>query len=455
MVEELLLREVVPKGSRARLFDAQGRMRANVNRLYERPSNPALLDPARTHLFNALLYRFFEWLITARGNVLGQSFKLENTFLINQQELQNSIHQQTSFGAADVRRYVSSERDQLMGSLVPVQDDATEQLFLLFESNEDTANAFTSSAMVRMFSLVTLIGLLVAVSLFTYATWLSWRIRRLSREAKSAVSGDGRLLNTVKSSLVKDEIGDMSRSIAQLVERSAGYTQYLESLASKLSHELRTPLSVVQTSLENIEAGEISNQDRVLLERAQGGASQLSALIRSMSEAARLEQTVQRSEFVRFDTATWLEHACAAYENVYASQAFRCDLDNLHDKSLLAVPELLQQALDKLVANAVDFATAASVITIRGRDEGTTFTLSVTNHGVAFDGNQINQLFEPMYSQRTMQNGEPHLGLGLYIVRLIAEAHGGVAYAQNLADRGAVEIGFSVVQQKVKPASQR
>lgn len=452
---ESLLDEVVPKGSRARIFDMHGRLRADMNRLYQRPANPALLDPARSHFFNALLFRFFEWVIKTRRYDAGAGFPLSNPYKMRIQALTAediadplTRVDDDSTNPYSVQRYVNQERDQVMGSLVRIASPEHTDMYLLFETNEDTANAFTSSAMVRMFSLVTLVGLLVAASLFAYATWLSWRIRRLSLQAKSAVSGDGRFLGAIKESQAADEIGEMSRSFAQLVERSAGYTQYLESLASKLSHELRTPLSVVQTSLENIESGEFDESDRLLLARAQGGASQLNLLIRSMSEAARLEQTVQHSEFVRFDAVSWLDNVRDTYSEIFARHAFTCESDRLSSSHLVAVPELLQQALDKLISNAVDFSETGSEITIVAVDAFRTFDLSVINFGAQLDESRVEQLFEPMFSSRSKQTGESHLGLGLYIVRLIAEAHGGQVYARNLVGQNAVQIGFSVLRRE-------
>lgn len=440
-----VLKEVVPKGSRARVFDAHGRMRADVNRLYERPNNPTLMDPAKMNLFNALLYRFFEWIITSRASSTDSKFTFQDPFTLSDDALSHSTRH-SQVGA--ISRYVSPERDQLMGTMVSISETSSDYLHLLFESNEDTANAFTSSAMVRMFSLVTLIGLLVASTLFTYATWLSWRIRKLSRQARFAVSGDGRFRGEIKSSAAKDEIGDMSRSIAQLVERSAGYTQYLESLASKLSHELRTPLSVVQTSLENLETGKFNAEDRQLLLRAQTAAAQLSGLIRSMSEAARLEQTVRRSEFVQFNAIDWLANACQAYQSVHKEQRITCQTQNVNLPELFAVPELLQQALDKLVANAIDFADAESTITLFAEDTDDFFELSVVNKGEPIQQKYLDQLFEPMYSHRDHSFSDAHLGLGLYVVKLIAEAHEGVAFVRNYPDRRTVQVGFSVLRVK-------
>jgi len=444
---ENLLSDIVPPGSRARVYDLQGWLRADINKLYEKPANQAQLNPATANFFNALLYRFFEWVVTARQRTLRANFPLVNQFSLDMDALPpaaNTTNDAPWFATdtRSVRRYFNLDRDQIMGRLTPAGGPEGDQAFLLFETNEDSANAFTSSAMVRLFSQVTLLSLLVAGSLLIFATWLSWRIRQLTRQARSAVGRDGKHLRAVKASTATDEIGELSRSFARLVERSAGYTQYLESLASKLSHELRTPLSVVKTSLENVDDTRLDSDARQLLRRAQGGADQLSTLIRSMSEATRLEQAVQHSEFTRFLPEPWLNNAQDSYRSIYPAREFEL-VYKTPVKSLQAVPELLQQALDKLVANAVDFSAEGGVIQIIANGDAQRFDLSVVNRGAQIVEAQSDQLFEPMFSARAAPGPDAHLGLGLYIVRLISEAHHGRAWARN---RGtdAVQVGFSI-----------
>lgn len=443
---ENLLSDIVPAGSRARVFDEFGWLRADINNLYQSPKNPALLDPASSNIFNALLYRFFEWILTTQHRSTIANFPLDNRFSLNVDELKkpDGLQQYVNWSATDassVRQYINLDRDQVMGRLSTTNVNSEKQAYLLFETNEASANAFTSSAMVRLFSRVTLLSLLVAGSLLLFATWLSWRIRQLTHQARSAVSGDGKFLQAIKSSDATDEIGELSRSFARLVERSAGYTQYLESLASKLSHELRTPLTVVKTSLENIDTTSIDPDANLLLQRAQSGADQLSTLIRSMSEATRLEQTVQRSEFVRFDTKHWLKNARDTYRSIYPHRQFQLEY-KVDQAQLYAVPELLQQALDKLVANAVDFSAGNSVITVLAEGTDSSFQLSVINDGPQIDESMAKTIFQPMYSARDSSTQDAHLGLGLYIVRLISEAHGGYAWARNRTPDG-VQVGFT------------
>ena len=94
--------------------------------------------------------------------------------------------------------------------------------------------------------------------------------------------------------------------------------------------------------------------------------------------------------------------------------------------------------LDKLAATAADFSPRDEPVRIRLDEKG---TLTVSNSGPQLPGEMNGRLFESMVSVRSEgQSKEPHLGLGLYIVRLIAEFHGGVARAANREDGSGVVV---------------
>ena len=459
-----VLASVVPAGGRVRLYDQDARLRAEVDRLYEVASQTGVMDPGASSLFNALLFRFFNWLIREQNVAVEAPFTRNGFELERDAEWPPSSTQQRSYttrwqqnlvGVLQPLTYTAGADDEVQvaaaGNTVMTAASSVGAGFLLFEANEDTVNAFTSSVLVRLFSLVMLVSLLVAMSLLLFASWLSLRIRRLSQATRAAVTHDGRIVGQVSRSQAHDEIGDLTRDFASLVERSSGYTAYLESLASKLSHELRTPLSVVQTSLENLDGNTVSSDNQRLIQRAQDGSQQLSRLIRSMSEAARLEQTVKDAEHESFDVVRWLNNAIAGYRDVYPEQSLQLRVEPVSTSLVVyAVPPLLHQALDKLVSNAVEFSEPGALVTVTVTHQPNSQQLvfSVINHGPPLPPATLPQLFEPLYSVRDQPApGHPHLGLGLYIVKLIAQAHGGNVFARNLETLGAVEIGFSVALQ--------
>jgi signal transduction histidine kinase len=116
----------------------------------------------------------------------------------------------------------------------------------------------------------------------------------------------------------------------------------------------------------------------------------------------------------------------------------------------VVVPEAIAQALDKLVANAVDFAIPGTEIVVGlGRVNvggKPLWRIAVSDQGPALPDEMADSLFESMVSVRDSCPGASdqrgHLGLGLYLVRLIAEFHGGTAAARNVD--GGVEVSFTV-----------
>jgi len=96
--------------------------------------------------------------------------------------------------------------------------------------------------------------------------------------------------------------------------------------------------------------------------------------------------------------------------------------------------------LDKLVANAVEFAGGGAVA-VRLEPAGDDVQLSVSNDGPPLPDGMQGRLFDSMVSVRGAgDTGAPHLGLGLYIVRVIAEFHGGYAEATNKPDGSGVAV---------------
>lgn len=301
---------------------------------------------------------------------------------------------------------------------------------------EESTNAILTlrnRAMERLL-LITLAAFLIgALTLFVFASRISARIRRLRDDAERAIDEQGRVQATLIDTPSGDEIGDLSRSFNSTLKRLAQYTDYLENMARRLSHELRTPIAVVRSSLDNLNQETLDSAAQRYIERARSGLDRLNSLVTSMSEASRLEETLDRAERENFNLSQVLRGCVEGYRSVYPQVTFKLQQPE-QDVMLVGVPELYVQMLDKLVANAVDFHTAQTSIQIEQTETRDTHTLSVANYGPPLPAEMADRLFESMVSVRNPSlDGEPHLGLGLYIVRLIAEFHHGKASAQNLA----------------------
>ena len=312
---------------------------------------------------------------------------------------------------------------------------------------EETTQAVLSfgNRALEQLTAVTLIAFAAgALTLFIFASGLSSRLRRLRDEAENAIDSQGRVRGLVAGEKSRDEIGDLSRGFSTVLERLAQYNDYLEHMAGRLSHELRTPIAVVRSSLDNLRLQALGEDAKVYVERANEGVTRLDTILTRMSEATRLEHLVRESggktERERFDAAAVLAGCVSGYASVYPPRRF--ELANAGAPVMLSgAPDLFAQMLDKLAANAADFATGDAPVRFALSINGGEAVLTVSNDGPALPAAMHGRLFESMVSVRSgTQAREPHLGLGLYIVRLIAEFHGGRVAAANRADASGVEF---------------
>jgi dedicated sortase system histidine kinase len=312
---------------------------------------------------------------------------------------------------------------------------------------EETTNAILSvrtRALETLFTTALVVLLLGTIALFIFATRLSTRIRRLRDEAERAVDQQGRVRGIIASSTAGDEIGDVSRSVSTILRRLGEYNAYLEHLGGRLAHELRTPIAVVRSSLDNLRLQQLPDEAKVYMERAQEGLVRLGRILTSMTEATRLEQLLQHSERELFDLAAVVAGCINGYRLAYPSTQFEAQAPS---GPLMArgAPDLIAQMLDKLVANAVDFALPDTAVRLELEVEQSIARLYVINDGPLLPDAMQGRLFESMVSIRPHQQGrEPHLGIGLYIVRLIVEFHDGAVDAANRADRRGVVFGVTL-----------
>ena len=282
--------------------------------------------------------------------------------------------------------------------------------------------------------IITIIGLYLSI-------W-SWRLRALNRSAQLVVDEGGDVSSTFKASQSADEIGQLSRNYGNLLEQIRGHNDYLQTLAQKLSHEMRTPLAIVSTSLDNLNS---DDKTKIYLERARDGVHRLSYIMTSMGQAKKIEEAIQYSEFEMLDVRELLAEACNDYEKLYTQHTFDYIPPEDSEKVLInASAELLIQMLDKLVDNAADFSPAGSTIAIELEQDKKQMRIKVTNTGSLLAEGNNDALFQQLVTFRDSSDKKPHLGLGLFITRLIAEHHGGTVMASNLTDKSGVSFCVSL-----------
>jgi len=323
----------------------------------------------------------------------------------------------------------------IVSAAAPIWIDDEVRGVVVVEETTNSILMLQRNALVSLFNKTLLVFFIITITLLIYATRLSFRLRRLSLDASQAIDEYGRVVGEISGSNASDEIGDLSRSYAAMLERQKEYNNYLESLAGKLSHELRTPMAVVQSSLDNLQS-DSSDKSPEYLERAQDGIKRLNILVLRLSEAARLEQALQTADLESVDLTHLINRCGEGYQLAYPESAFKVTTPSIKiEKNISA--DLFIQMLDKLISNAVDFSVPGKPIEIILEDNKTT-KIRIINYGSVLPDEMKAQLFNSMVSFREKKDEQPHLGLGLHIARLIAEFHDAEITANNLPQNDGV-----------------
>ncbi len=288
------------------------------------------------------------------------------------------------------------------------------------------------TALLKTTVVMVAVMLLLMLAYLLYALFLAWRIKKLNQAMQTVLDDSGQVNTHMPSRLATDEIGQLARGIESMLTEMSEYTQYLKDLGSRLSHEMKTPLAIVQSSLDNL----AHEPDEAFLQRAQQGTQRLRFILNQLSELSRLKYALQQTPLQVVDLAELVGQLGAAY------QAFIPHLRTVVDEPTLLVngsSDLIAQMIDKLIDNAKSFTPVEGHIEIRVSRHNKKVVLSVFNSGSQLPKGHQPRIFDSLVSLRSQKNTDTaHLGLGLYLVRLIGRYHQAQVEAENTSDQTGV-----------------
>lgn len=322
----------------------------------------------------------------------------------------------------------------------------------------DRARAETAGDLIRILPIVLLVLILVGAPVaYLLSRSLTGPMRRLAQAAADLPGGSG--LHTPLPLEGPTEVRTLTeRFNAMAYELDATRSQELQMLAN-LRHDLRTPLTSIAGFAEAIADGtaagvRATSAARTIAEEAQ----RLERLVGELEVVDRLRkgpsalrpEALEARNLLRHEAGRFAARASGqgvAIEIVPESPADRGPADSRSggsdgpDLAFTADRLAIERILQNLVDNALSVLPAgghvwlaAAPLHLQGRPEG--ISLSVTDDGPGFPPGTQSRVFERFFRADPSRTGSGS-GLGLAIVRELARAHGGEAWAENVAPRGA------------------
>ncbi|MGI0025831.1 MAG: HAMP domain-containing sensor histidine kinase, partial [Nitrososphaera sp.] len=216
---------------------------------------------------------------------------------------------------------------------------------------------------------------------------------------------------------------------------------WLQTLARFLRHELKNATVGIRTSLELIDRRTQDRSIDVYLHRARKSIDFMNAVLENVGNASSLEASIHQDVRGRMDLSGLLTACLDEYRSSYSEHEFvlRCS----PGITILGKDDRVRQMLDNLISNGIEHSKPGTpvIISLERRDGHA--VLSVSNEGPKLPEDK-DSLFDLYVSMRDPKyKRQEHLGLGLYIVKLVVESHGGQVQARNLEAKEGVT--FTVI----------
>lgn len=217
-----------------------------------------------------------------------------------------------------------------------------------------------------------------------------------------------------------DELQELATSFNKLLDAVFIAYERQRQFAGDAAHQLRTPLTVLQGQIEvALRRRRPEEEYRQTLSIAQDEVLRLSATVETLLRLARPDAESPISGMLEVDLHDWLDE----YMSKWKDHARGADIRHRCQPQLCCRtrPELLEQILEILLANAVKYSPAGSAINVVGIQEGSCCLLEVVDRGPGIAVEDQAAVFEPFFRTRSArQSGAPGIGLGLALARRIA-----------------------------------
>jgi signal transduction histidine kinase len=226
----------------------------------------------------------------------------------------------------------------------------------------------------------------------------------------------------------------------RMVRREAETARLKAEFVANVSHDLKTPLSLVRVFAETLEMGRVTDEAtrqeyyRVISHESE----RLSRLIENVLDFSRIEGGRRTYDLVPVSVEPLVRDTVESFAYVLGQQGFKVDVSVQPD--LPDVPmdvDAVTQALANLIDNAIKYSEKRRVLTVDAslRDGGVALTVEDEGIGIPFE--EQPRIFDKFYRVgRSETQGRRGSGVGLALVRHVAEAHGGRVSVDSRPGKG-------------------
>ncbi len=284
----------------------------------------------------------------------------------------------------------------------------------------------------RKILLAGIFGFLAAMLLsFFISRWITLPIRRLKTYADSIKEGERPGL----PELGKGELKELGDSFERMRESLEG-KKYIEKYVQTLTHQLKGPLSAIRGAAELLRE-DLPEQDRKkFIANIDMESSRLQRIIERMLELASLEHRRELRNVENINLSQLVTDIVEEISPVLRQREIIILLKVGEGYCLKGERFLVQQAVLNLVQNALEFTPEGGTISIEIKPHWNRLFLMVRDSGSGIPDYALDKVFDKFYSLQRPDTGKKSSGLGLSLVKEVAELHNGSITLKNSSPPG-------------------
>jgi two-component sensor histidine kinase/tetratricopeptide (TPR) repeat protein len=228
--------------------------------------------------------------------------------------------------------------------------------------------------------------------------------------------------------------------IARTISQEMEILKIKSDFVSSVSHEFKTPLTSIRSLMERLVDGKVRNpakMDQYFAIIAQD-TDRLTRLVSNLLDFSKIEEGKKEYSFADTDVARLAKEQVEAFkkDQVQAGPAIRLEIAG-EIPTLRADADALARALANLIGNAVKFTSAGKSIRVGLKSRGGNIVFDVEDEGIGIHPDEVGKVFEKFFQGRNAHDLSARgTGLGLTLVKHIAEAHGGRVFVESEVGRG-------------------
>ncbi|HOX06275.1 MAG TPA: two-component system sensor histidine kinase CreC [Planctomycetota bacterium] len=291
---------------------------------------------------------------------------------------------------------------------------------------------FIDSAQRKVLLAALVAGAALLVLSYAIALWVTQPIERLTAYARAV--RDGRRAELPR--LDRSEIGAMGAAFDQMREALEG-RRYAEQFVQTLTHEIKSPLSAIRGAAELL-GEELPPERRArFAESVRAESERIRQVVDRLLELASLESRRGLRDVEEVDLGSLAGEVAGAHAGLAEARGLHIAVEAAGPAVVRGERFLLRQAMANLIQNAADFSPRGGTIAVAVASEAGGVRVTVVDSGPGIPDFARERVFEKFYSLPRPDTGRKSTGLGLALVRQVAELHGGTARIDNRPEGGA------------------